>query len=298
MTHESAGLLPACLESLRTHAGALDLAIVVADSGSTDAVESVCRGRAVTFLAGPNEGFGAAANRALAHDVVRRARYVLVMNPDVEIADGTLTDFVALCDLRAACAVFAPRQVDQHGRLVFSIGRAPSPADSWGAARTLDADWVRKPGVYKGEARCDWVMGAFMVIRRDVLAALGGFDERFFLFSEEVDLCTRVRRAGWEVGYLPQLTIAHRVADRPLDEHRERLIMWSQVLYMRKWYGLPQRASMRAALVARLARLFVRRLRAGDRLRYPWVRLEAALWFRRRQYGPAPRPAATPAERP
>ena len=284
VTHQSARFVPACLDSLAEHGRGLDLSVVVADSGSTDEVEAICRERGVAFLAGPNRGYGAAVNRALGHEAVRRAQYVLVMNPDLRIIDGSLADFVARCEQRPECGVFAPRQVDQHGRLVCSIGREPTPEDYWRAWRTGWADWVWEPEVYEREARCDWVMGAFMLVRRRLFDELGGFDERFVLFSEEVDLGTRARRAGWQIAYLPQLTIEHWKADRPLDEHRERMIMWSVLVYMRKWHGRRARASMRLALVARLTRRLARRLRAREPARADWVRLCAALRFRSSRY--------------
>jgi N-acetylglucosaminyl-diphospho-decaprenol L-rhamnosyltransferase len=288
VTHESVGFLPACLQSLRDHAGGLELAVVVSDSGSTDDVESVSRDWGANFLAGPNLGFGAAANRGLRHEALRGARYVLVMNPDLTIVEGSLAELVSLCDQRPRCSVFGPRQVDQHGRLLHSIGREPTPADSWLAFRTGHETWIWNDEVYESEARGDWVMGAFMLIRRQVFEAVDGFDERFFLCCEEVDLCTKVRRAGWEVGYLPQLTIMHWKADRPLDEHRQRLISWSQLIYMRKWYGRRDRALMRIGLVARMTRKLLRRLRSRQAARAEWLRLSAALRFRRHEYGPSP----------
>ena len=287
VTHESAGLLPTCLDSLAEHSDGLDLDVLVSDSGSTDQVESICRERGVMFLGGANRGFGAAVNRALGLEAVRRARYVLVLNPDLEVIEGSLAEFVALCEQRPECGVFAPRQIDQHGRLICSIGREPSPADSWQAWQTGWPYWIWDEQVYEREARGDWVSGAFMLIRRQALESLGGFDERFFLFSEEVDLCTQARRAGWEVRYLPQLTIMHRNADRPLDDHRERLLIWSELVYMRKWYGRRERASMRVAMIARLTRQLLRRLRRREAPRREWIRLFAALRFRRRRYGPA-----------
>ena len=289
MTHDSAALLPSCLDSLAEHAGGLELAVVVADSASTDGVESFCRERGAVFLGGSNRGFGAAVNRALGHEAVMRARYVLVMNPDVEIVEGSLADFVAACEQRPECGLLAPRQVDQHGRLIRSIGREPSPASYWRDWQTGWPTWIWDVEAYEREARCDWVMGSFMLIRQPVLEALGGFDERFFLYSEEVDLCTHARRAGWEIGYLPQLTIRHWKADRPLDEHRQRMLMWSKLLYMRKWYGRRARASMRVALVARLTRQLVRRLRSREAARGEWVRFCASLRFRPRRYGPSPK---------
>lgn len=288
VTHNSTSLLPACLNSLAAHRGAVDVRVVVSDSGSTDAVGDVCESRGVSCLRGPNAGFGAAVNRALQVEPIRRARYVLVLNPDVELRRGTLDELVSVCDRRPGFAAFGPRQVDQHGRLICTMGRGPTPADYWQAARTLWSDWDWNSERYGEERLCDWVVGSFMLIRREVLAALGGFDERFFLFSEEVDLCRRMREAGWGVAFVPQMTVMHHHADRRLDEHRERLIIWSKLLYMRKWYGRWGRLSMRAALIVLIVRKLLRARRDGERGRAYRVRLGAALWFRASRYGPSP----------
>ena len=287
VAHNSAGLLPGCLGSLVENADGLDLQMVVSESGFTDNTESICREHGAFHLSGPNHGFGAAVNRALGHEAVRRARYVLLINPDARIVEGSLSEFAAHSEQRPECGVLGPRLVDQHRRTVCSIGREPSPANSWLDLRTGWPDWVWDAGVYERETRCDWVMGACVLIRREVLDAVGGFDERFFLFSEETDFCTRTRRAGWEVAYLPNLTVMHLEAERPLDEHRERLIIWSQRLYARKWYGPLDRMSMRVALQVRLTRQLLRRVRRRESARGEWVRLAAALRFRSPLYGPA-----------
>lgn len=286
VTHQSADFLPACLDNLEANEGGLRITAVVSDSASTDDVEAICGERGVPFLSGPNRGFGAAVNRALSHEDVRHARWLLVMNPDVQIAEGSLAEFLALCEERPDCGIFAPRQLDQHGELVPSIGIEPSPANYWHEWQTGWPNWDWDKATYEGEARCAWVMGAFMLIRRVVFEELGGFDERFFLYSEEVDLCTRARRSGWGVAYLPQLTITHWKADRPFNPHRLRLQIWAMLIYMRKWYGPRERASMRLALVARLGRQLVRRLSRGQGIRREWVRLSAALLFRAQRYGP------------
>jgi GT2 family glycosyltransferase len=286
VTHQSAGFLGPCLDSLEASRGDLDLTVVVSDSASTDATEDMCRERGVPFLAGPNRGFGAAVNRVLSHEGVRDARWLLVMNPDLEIAEGSLEGFVALCEERPDSGIFAPRQVDQHGELVPSIGIEPTPAHYWSTWQTAWPNWDWDKASYEREARCEWVMGAFMLIRRAAFEQLGGFDERFFLYSEEVDLCTRARLTGWGIAYLPQLTITHWKADRPFDPHRLRLQIWAMLVYIRKWYGRREQASMRLALVARLARQLMRRLFRGQDARRDWVRLTAALIFRPRRYGP------------
>src|SRR6185503_16489141 len=97
----------------------------------------------------------------------------------------------------------------EGGSLIHSIGREPTPADYWLAARTTWADWVWDDAAYVKASRADWLAGCFLLLRSDALKDVGGFDEAFFLYSEEVDLCTRLRRSGRRVAYLPSLTVMH-----------------------------------------------------------------------------------------
>jgi GT2 family glycosyltransferase len=188
---------------------------------------------------------------------------------------------------------------------VPSIGRAPTPRDYWRAARSGWSDWLWELEPYEREQRCAWLWGSCLLVRGSALAAVGGLDERFFLYSEEVDLCTRARRAGWEVAYWPGATVMHRVADRPFDPHLERLLQWSKLVYMRKWFGPVGRASMRAALAVMYGRRVWRRRREASSVERTRARvqLEAVLRFRPERYGassqivlcssgssPAPRP--------
>jgi N-acetylglucosaminyl-diphospho-decaprenol L-rhamnosyltransferase len=286
VVHNHTRSLPACLEALAAAANTVDARVVVVDSGSRDGCEALCERLGVTFLPGPNRGMAAAFNRALCLEQVTSARYVLQLNPDVVLPPGGLDLLVACADRHPACGILAPRQIDQHGALVCSIGVEPSAGGYWRSVRELWSDWDWDPGRYEQEGDVDWVMGACMLLRREMLAAVGGFDERFFLYSEEVDLCRRSRAAGWPVRYSPAVTIVHPVADRAIDEHRVRLEEWSRLIYIRKWFGFADRVLMRVALAVRFARLSVRKGFGADR--DALLRLGATLHFSRRRYGAAP----------
>jgi N-acetylglucosaminyl-diphospho-decaprenol L-rhamnosyltransferase len=290
VVHNNADLLPACLEALSTAARSAKVRVVVVDAGSSDDPAAVCDRAGVAFLRGVNRGLGASFNRALERDDVRRARYVLQLNPDVVLPVGALDKLVHLADEHPDWGVLAPRQFDQYGTLIFSIGVEPSPAGYWAAITDLPGDWIWDPSCYRAEYAADWVMGACMLLRTEMLAAIGGFDERFFLCSEEVDLCRRARAAGWSVMYTPEVTVTHPVADRPIDAHRVRLEEWSRILYLRKWNGWISRGSTRLALVTRLILLAAAETVHLVSPRHARTRLGAALRFDRRRYGPAPRP--------
>ena len=91
-----------------------------------------------------------------------------------------------------------------------------------------------------------------MLARREALDAVGGFDERFFLYSEEVDLCLRMRRAGWQIVHVPTLTILHHGSDgRALDPRLAGQSAWAQLQYARKHLPPHSQAAFRAALLLR-----------------------------------------------
>jgi hypothetical protein len=287
VVHNSTDQLVSCLTALQQAAGSVRAGAVVADSGSGDDPAAVCARFGVPFLPGVNRGMGATFNRALRDEHVRRARYVLQLNPDVVLPHGGLDGLVAVADRHPECGVLAPRQVDEHGALVCSIGVEPSPAAYWHALKGLPGDWICDVEEYDRERAGDWVMGACMLLRAEMLTTLGGFDERFFLCSEEVDLCRRAREADWSVLYTPEVTIVHPRRELPYEPHRIRMEEWSRILYMRKWNGLRARTSMRLALVARLAMLACAERSGAVSPRHALIRLRSALRFDRRGYGPA-----------
>ncbi len=286
VTHESDDVLPSCLSSLLTRAGSTDLHIVVSDSGSSAAPAALCAQYGVELLVGPNHGFGAAANRALRLPAVAAAAWVLVCNPDTEVIDGTLESFAEQAASIGRCAVAGPRLVDEDGALIHSMGREPTPDDYWRAARTTWADWVWDDDAYGADAAADWLAGCFLLLRSEALSTVGGFDERFFLYSEEVDLCARLRRAAWQVTYLPSLTVVHSTAGPAVDPHLSRMLVWSKLRYARKWHSRLGALSMRLALIVLHARQVGQRRRAGRDDAFERTQLWAALRAPRRAYGP------------
>jgi N-acetylglucosaminyl-diphospho-decaprenol L-rhamnosyltransferase len=285
VTHNSAPQLARCLHALATATSRIDARALVIDSASEDDPQAVCESHGVPVVRVPNRGLAAAVNVALQRDEVRRARYVLQLNPDVEFEPGGLDALVSVADQRPRWGIVAPRQVDQNNELVFSIGVEPSWRGYWQAVRTLQADWLRQRACYAHEREVDWMMGAVMLLRGEMLDEVGGFDERFFLCSEEVDLCRRARAKGWVVAYTPAVTVRHLVADRPSDPDRARLEEWSRRLYLGKWYPRVTRLSMLVALTLRYARIALLLLRHGQPAEDAIARLGATLLYRRDQYG-------------
>jgi len=228
--------LRACLSSVFEHGGACSLDVVVADNGSTDGTaelvtEEFPEARVVSCV---NRGFAHANNRGLE---TTDARYVLFLNPDTEIRAGTFEALVRHLDEHPDVGLAGVIQLTPEGDVYPTVRYFPNALRALGQAlgserlpfraqmlceRDLDLDR------YTQVIECDWTSGSFMLARREALDSAGFMDERFFIYSEEPDLCLRMKRAGWKVCHLPAMTIVHHAGKAGM-----RPKMWAQDAYTR-----------------------------------------------------------------
>jgi GT2 family glycosyltransferase len=217
VSYNCAVWLGPCLESVSARAGDAVLEVVVVDNGSTDgSAELVERDfPAVRVIRGENRGFAYANNRGLE---ATDAPFVLFLNPDTEILEGTFAGLVQELRARPSIGLVGCRQLTPEGDVYPTIRRFPSPArllfEALGSERyPFRASWLGEreldPAAYERDTPCDWTSGSYMLARRDAVLAAGLLDERYFLYCEEPDLCLRIKRAGWEVRHLPSMTILH-----------------------------------------------------------------------------------------
>lgn len=241
VSYNSVGWLRPCLESVYSRAGGCRLDVIVVDSGSTDGSADLVEREfpQVTVLRRGNRGFAAANNAGLA---VARAPFVLFLNPDTEILDGTFQQLLDMLASRPTVGMVGCRQVSVEGSLHPTIRRFPSASrylcEALGSERlSMDlsclGERVRNPDLYERETACDWTSGSFMLARREVVTAVGGMDERYFLYCEEPDLCLRIKASGWDVRHVPDMTILHYGSDAG---NNERLI--AQDAHARRQYML------------------------------------------------------------
>jgi N-acetylglucosaminyl-diphospho-decaprenol L-rhamnosyltransferase len=261
VTHNSAAWIRGCLRSLFARLGGLVANVVVVDAESRDGTTEIVAAEFpdVDVRRCQNRGFGYANNRGLES---WEARYVLFLNPDTEILDGTIRELVDALDRRPEVGLVGVRQLNGEGEVDPTIRRFPHAlralGDALGAERVPGRPrWLGEREVelalYDREVECDWTSGSFMLARGDALARSGLFDERFFLYSEETDLCRRIKAAGWEVRHLPSMTIRHHGADVALPPSLERLQVVSRLAYARKHFSPPHRAVHFAAIALGLA---------------------------------------------
>jgi GT2 family glycosyltransferase len=227
-------LLLACLASLAGAGGEIVVLDNASEDGSADAVRK--RFPDVRVI---RQDFraGFAAN----HNTVIRAtsgRYVYVLNEDTTSEDWGFDGLVAHLEANPRLAALGPELLYPDGRRQDSAWRFPTPFVSALGLPTLGKVGVKQS---RGEAirEVDWVMGAALLLRREALDEVGLFDEEFFLYSEEVDLQLRLRRAGWKVEYFPQVSVVHHESQfsAGIPERRINEMWRSRHRYWRKHHS-------------------------------------------------------------
>jgi N-acetylglucosaminyl-diphospho-decaprenol L-rhamnosyltransferase len=236
----SAQWLQPCLSSALDHAGSASVTATVVDNASTDGTRELIESKfpQVSLVSSPNRGFAYGNNRGLEQ---ADARYLLLLNPDTEVIEGTLENLVRLLDARPQVGLAGVRQVTADGTLWPTIRRFPNAtrafsealfSERWPVHPGWAGERVLDHGAYDQEQACDWTSGSFMLVRREALLSVGLLDERFFIYSEETDLCLRIKRAGWQVRHMPQMTIVHHAGKSGVQP---RLV--AQDAYARKQYA-------------------------------------------------------------
>ena len=156
----------------------------------------------------PNVGFAAGNNAVLAP---ARGRHVLLLNPDMEITAARSPSSWRRWTRGPRSGSSSVIQAWPEGGVQPTIRRFPSPGRQLSEALMLPRlpglravqEEEQRLGAYDEEVSCDWLVGGFLLVRRDAIEQVGGLDERFFLFSEEADWCLRLREGGWDIRHLP-----------------------------------------------------------------------------------------------
>jgi GT2 family glycosyltransferase len=207
-----------CLASIYSGTHATDFEVLVSDNGSTDGslefirkeypqVRLIENGRNLRFAKGNNVAIRAS-----------QGEYVLILNPDTIIHDGTLDKLTVFADSHPEAGAFGCKILNSDGSIQECVRPLPTVRSEWIAALGLGglahlSEWFH-PGVYvdwKGdtERTVGWLAGCFILIRGDLLKRLGGFDEQFFYYFEDTDLCWRIWDSGNPILYTPSVAITH-----------------------------------------------------------------------------------------
>ncbi len=207
-----------CLQSIYSGTRSIEFEVIVSDNGSSDGsvefvrehfpqVRLIENGVNLRFAKGNNVGIQAS-----------RGEYILILNPDTIIHEGALDEMVAFADKHPEAGAMGCRVVNIDGSYQEHVRPLPTIRSEWMAALHLGplarfSNWFN-PGVYvgwkgEGERTVGWLAGCFILVKADLLKRLGGFDEQFFYYYEDTDLCRRVWEAGCPVLYTPDISIIH-----------------------------------------------------------------------------------------
>ncbi len=240
-------LLRACLRSVEGAREGVDLEVIVVDGGSADGSVGMVEEEfpwVRVVACGENVGFPRGNNMGMA---LARGRFLLLLNPDTELVGDGLATMVAYLVAHPEVGLVGPQLVYGDGSVQSSRRRFPTV---W--TGLLESTWLEgvvpkgvlaryyMEDVAEGRTvEVDWVVGACMLVRREVVEQVGGMDEGYFMYSEELDWCRRIREGGWRVVYLPAARVVHHegksseqaVVARHVNFQRAKL------RYFRKYHG-------------------------------------------------------------
>jgi len=258
VTYNSAPDLGRLLRSLRAEAADQRMRVLIADNGSTDGTVAAARTNpdVLVLETGGNLGYAGAIN--VARRWVEDTESLLVLNPDLDVLPGCVA---ALRErLRTSGAgIVVPRILDADDVLSASLRTEPTllralgDAAFGGRARSRPAalsETVFAPHAYLNPHRIDWATGAALLIHPETAAAVGDWDERFFLYSEETDFFRRARDAGYEAWYEPTAVVRHGQGGSGSSLALEQLLAVNRVRYARKHHGRAGAALFRLVVVA------------------------------------------------
>ncbi len=263
-------LLRQCLRSISSEQSAVNsqqspvhrlrlTEILVVDNASADGTVEMLHAEFPDVRVIPNSnnaGFTRGNNQALA---VAQGRYLFLLNPDTELRLGALQALIDYADAHPRAGIIGPRLFYGDGAPQSSRRRLPTLATAFLESTKLQQWFPRNRALTRyymldtpddATQEVDWVNGAAMFVRREVYDQIGGLDEAFFMYSEELDWCYRAKRAGWQIVYLPTAQVTHYEgkSSEQVVASRDVYFHSSKIRFFRKYRG---------ALVAEILRAFL-----------------------------------------
>ncbi|MDD3643845.1 MAG: glycosyltransferase, partial [Candidatus Krumholzibacteria bacterium] len=250
VTYNSGEAVMRCLESLEAHPPSVASETIIVDNASSDGTPDRVRSRfpRATVMAGAvNRGYSKGVNAGMR---TSSGRCILVLNPDIEVTEGSIDRLVSFMDAHPRAGIAGAKLLWPDGRVQPSC-RAFYTVRALLLRRTFLGRLFPRARALRehlmsdydhGTARTvDWVIGGCMMVRREALEAVGPMDERFFLYFEDTDWCFRMRQHGWEVWYAPESVMIHRwerssaksILSGPFVNH-----LLSMLRYYEKWNAM------------------------------------------------------------
>ncbi len=255
-----ADLLRACLNSIYAYPSPLDIETIVVDSASSDnSVEMVRAEFPQVVLLPQRENIGYTCGNNIGLQTAR-GRHLLLLNPDTEIIGDALAQLVAYLDTHPDVGIVGPHTLNTDGSTQSTRRRFPTKALAFFESTWLEGllpksalAWYRvseQPDTATFDV--DWVQGSALMARREVYATIGGLDEGYVMFYEELDWCKRAKDAGWRVVYMGSTQIIHH-GGKSTDQVGARKHIYyneSRLRYFKKHHGALFAQALRVSLLA------------------------------------------------
>jgi N-acetylglucosaminyl-diphospho-decaprenol L-rhamnosyltransferase len=255
-------LLRRCLQSITLEGSTVEIVVVDNASGDESPVMVRTEFPQVRLIANTeNRGFTAASNQGLANS---QGRYLLLLNPDTELVGDALATMLHYMEAHPQVGALGPKLLYPDGSQQPSRRRFPTLTTALVESTVVQEWWTDNRTLrryYMADTPddaiqpVDWVVGACLLIRREAYRKVGGLDEGFFMYSEELDWCRRIKAAGWEIVYLPTAAVIHHEGKSSEQVVPARHIHFqsSKVRYFRKHHGTVQGETLRWFLLATYA---------------------------------------------
>jgi GT2 family glycosyltransferase len=208
-----------CIESIKYHLNGISANVIVHDNASTDCPESLAKIDPDIFYikSYSNFGFSKAINQSVK---LCKSQYILLLNPDTIICDGFFKSSLEFISTNSGIGLIGPKVLEKNGNVQGSARSFPTPLTAlFGRNSPITKKFPNNPITKKNvltighdgisTLSVDWVSGACMLIRREAFESVDGFDEKFFLYWEDTDLCKRMKDRGWQIIYFPIAKIIH-----------------------------------------------------------------------------------------
>ena len=244
--------LQACLDSLYQGSHQLSFEVIVVDNASADDTVAVLNQQypQVCLIASQeNRGFAGGCNEGILHAA---GRYVLLLNPDTVVPPRALDEIIDFADQHPRAGIVGPTLLFPDGRLQYSCRHFPTVTAAIFRNTFLGriipgtrsvTDYLMSGWDHNEVREVDWVSGACMLLRRELIEQIGLLDEQFFWGSEDVDYCWRAHKAGWQVLYTPQPQVIHAVGCSSnkaviptiINIHRSMYRLYRK--HLARWFG-------------------------------------------------------------
>jgi N-acetylglucosaminyl-diphospho-decaprenol L-rhamnosyltransferase len=262
-------MLVDCLSSVQTAVANLACEVVVVDNGSTDGSQAMLLRHfpdVHLIQNDENVGFARANNQAM---TASQGRYMLLFNSDAIATPGAIQSLLDLARTQPRAGIVGAQLVNRDGSFQASHTSFPTLWQEFlmltGLGRLFYGQWYpsHSPEEEKGPQTVDYVEGACLLVRREAFEDVGGLDESYFMYAEEVDWCHTMRERGWQVWYQPEAKVIHLGggSSRNRRPQREADLYRSRVQFFRKHYGDRAAWLLKAQIYALTAiKLFIHRL--------------------------------------